>query len=53
MSMQMAKCFFCNAVVEEVVLETPLGDAIADADVKGKVPAESQVFDVQYVNVAL
>ena len=45
------KAFLCKVSVEEVVVEPPLGDVVADAE--GKVPVESQALDVQDVNVDL
>ena len=47
------KVLFCDVVAEEVVVEPPLGDVVADADVGGKVPERSKVLDVQDVNVDL
>ena len=42
---------FCDAVAEEVVVEPPLGDVVANADVGDKMPVESQVLDVHDVNI--
>ena len=42
---------FRKVDAEEGVVEPPLSDAVANADVEGKVPVESQVLDVQDVNV--
>ena len=38
---------FCDAAVEEIVVESPLGDVVADADVGGKMSERSKVLDVQ------
>ena len=46
MFLQMARC----SSVEEAVVEPPLGDVVADADVGGKMPERSKVLDVQDVN---
>ena len=32
------KLVFCNAAVEEIVVEPPLGDVVADLNVGGKMP---------------
>ena len=45
------KVLFCDAAVEEVVIEPPLVDVVANVDVEGKVHEESKVLDVQDVNV--
>ena len=47
------KVLFCDVAVEEVVVEPPLGDAVANIDVRGKMPDRSKVLDVQDVNVDL
>ena len=41
---------FCDVAVEEVVVEPPLGDVVANVDVGGKMPERSKVLDVQDVN---
>ena len=47
------KARFCDAVVVEEVVEPPLGDVAADADIGDKTPERSKVLDVQDVNVDL
>ena len=44
---------FCDAAVEEVVIEPPLGDVVANVEVGGKMPEGSKMLDVQDVNADL
>ena len=43
------KALFCDAFVEEAVVEPLLGDVVAKAYVEGRVPERSKVPDVQDV----
>ena len=47
------KVLFCDVVAEEVVVEPPLGDVVANVNVEDKTPERSKVLDVQDVNVDL
>ena len=47
------KVLFCDAAVEEVVFEPPLGDAFDNVDVVGKMANRSKVLNVQDVDVDL